>query len=485
MYGADRMNPYLHLKYGLTREFFEAFRGLTYRGIELPLVLMRNFHSYTKAQLLKKLRHSLYVRQKIKQHRFRSIADVQQKLVRWPRPARPLKRERGRNRILLPGRLVFLAKKQFPKHRVILTVSNRIDWDAVKKTKLPKRFEIYRFDSRMRRTSVPLRTRRRLRREIHRICRLKRRHEVFGKTGFPRWLYAQCLTAVKQIHAADALLRRKPVRVVLDYDTSVVPGEALSLLARRYRLPYVYLQYHMPMIAPLLPFRAAYYCMWGKNYREWLQNKGVPAARIREIGSIRFEEAFKGSWKSPQWLRSKWGIPEQQLIIGYTTQTAKWMNDLFLKWLLAAIKDLPVTLVIKRHPKDKQTYRRIAAGHPNVIVFPAKHHLYDLLNGIDVLATVSSTTAVEAAMFGKGILVLQTDFPTDYYGCLSILSRSKAGYIATEPQQLEAYLRELIESEDSRRDLAAIGQQFLAETLHQGGSPRKRVRSLVASLLRT
>ncbi|MOA18346.1 hypothetical protein D3C78_1386570 [compost metagenome] len=81
--------------------------------------------------------------------------------------------------------------------------------------------------------------------------------------------------------------------------------------------------------------------------------------------------------------------------------------------------------------------------------------------------------------------MLQTDFPSDYYSCLSILSRSKAGWTASQPEQVKAYLQELSINEDSRHNLAAIGQQFLADTLRQDGSPGKRVHSLVSSLLRT
>ncbi|MFD2670554.1 hypothetical protein [Marinicrinis sediminis] len=484
MFGGDHISPYVIMKYGLTQEFFELFHPISYCGVEIPLFLMRNFHQYIEPMLRQWSEDVKLTQQKCKQYRHHTFPGMQQVLDRSPQPALELTLPVRRQRVLLPGRIAYVATRSLSRHAVTLLISNSYDVRGVRAQKLPRHFKIWNFRNQFLNIQIPPEHLQILKQRMNVLFQKHAKHPVFGLPAFQDWMRKQTTFKIRQLAAADYLLRSQPIGVILDYDTSVIPGDILTLLAAKYQIPYVFLQYHMPMFEPLFPFRASYYCMWGKNYREWLEDKGVPADKIREIGSIRFEGALKGKWMSRTQLCNRFHIPRHHLIIAYTAQTHLETNRMFLSWLMQASQHLPVTIMLKLHPKDTHSYDDFLSTYSQIRLYPSSLSLYHLLNGMDVLATVNSTTAVEAAMFKKGIIVLQSDTLSDPYDLLSTLAKAKAGFTVQSVQMLREKLQLLINSEEAKASLAAAGTAFLHNMIRVPGSPANRVRSMVDHLLR-
>ncbi|MFD2670553.1 hypothetical protein [Marinicrinis sediminis] len=482
MFGGETITPYVTLKYGLTQDFFEAFQSLTYCGIEIPLVLMRSYHKLIEPAVVTWSSQTQHVR---KRHVYptRSFEALQKVLDRSPTPVSHAASPSRRKSVLLPGRLAFLAVRSLSRHRVILSVSNMYDLKGIREVRLPAHFRVWHLRSAMKQVRVPASHFDRYRKLALQLLADQQHHPLFQQDFFRKWLLQQLPGAMKLVRTTDHFLRRSSVRVILDYDTTVVPGEVWSLLSKKYQLPYVYLQYHMPMIYPLFPFRADYYCMWGKHYREWLERHGVPAARIREIGSIRLEGTTRGKWMNKKELCARLDIPAHHLVIAFGGRTDTRSNERFLRWMVNASTDLPITIVYKPHPKHPHPYDHIIGHYAHARLFPADLHLNHLLSGMDMLATFHSTTGVEAALFRKSLISLHVKPHDDYYDHCSMFARAKAGSIVHSAEELRTLLHALVHDEQRRAQQQAATRAFLADMIRLPGSPAKRVNVLVSHLI--
>lgn len=74
----------------------------------------------------------------------------------------------------------------------------------------------------------------------------------------------------------------------------------------------------------------------------------------------------------------------------------------------------PLTVIIRAHPYDPFDYCSLLSNQTNIKISPPKIDLHDLFKETDFMLTISSNTAIEAALYKKGILVLQPELPYDY-----------------------------------------------------------------------
>jgi CDP-glycerol glycerophosphotransferase (TagB/SpsB family) len=84
---------------------------------------------------------------------------------------------------------------------------------------------------------------------------------------------------------------------------------------------------------------------------------------------------------------------------------------MILREIINALKELSdVQLVIKPHPaEDGKMHRRIVKEMNANAVITKDIDLYGLLSVSDVLLTESSTTATEAMIFGKAVIIINLD----------------------------------------------------------------------------
>ena len=238
----------------------------------------------------------------------------------------------------------------------------------------------------------------------------------------------------------------------------------------------------------VIPSRASHYCVWGNYTKEWLKEKGADPGAIHVTGSLRLSNAAGRARKERTDLLQLLRVPEETSIIAlatspYTEQT----NHAIIEWFVDTLKDLPYVLVIKPHPDDMIDYRPWIGE--KIRMMPDAYTLQDLLNACDIAATIASTSGVEAALFGKPLIVLMPVIP--YHFNLHHneypyhLAKAKAGPIVRSAWELREALLALRVQEQNREEVVRLGQTFLKQTLEiDRVGPAKKIGQLIEHIMK-
>lgn len=488
MYSDDRLNRHYILRYGLTHEFFQAFHELTYLDIEIPLTLVRHFHIWIQPFVDAKRVDDSYVKQMQKKHRLYTMKDVQTALSRGPKRKWPLPSEPRRKAVLMPATFAPLVQACFHDQEAIMHVLGKRDREAWKTAPRMENSRLYDIAKEMGQVRLSKQTRGELRDRLEKLVLQNIGHELFGRPDFKRWLQAHSFRSAKMIDALDRLIREQPVGIVLDQVEITISASILSLLAKKYGLPFIHMPQALITDRSLLPTRASHYCVWGRNYKEWLQKRGVSPSKIQVVGNWKFELANRSaSTPFRAEFISRLGIPDTHSIVTYTTQPfSLQVNQTVMDWIRQVSTSFPtVTFLIRPHPYDSCDY---SSHLSNLISVPTAVDLYQLLAHTDILMTISSNTAIEAAMLGKGIFVLQPPIPYHYElnnNDFNVhLVKAGAGPSITSPADLRENLEKGTTDPAYRTSLLERGQRFLQNTLQMHPSPSNHVMGLIDRLLR-
>ncbi|MBU7592272.1 hypothetical protein [Metabacillus halosaccharovorans] len=490
MYGEKELNTHFIMRYGLTKEFFEAFQELNYMDIELPLVIMRKFHSYIESYVNRNLSDTEYVTQLQKKHHLNDVIDAHKALKRLPNnkisSLSPIKR----NMILIPGRMAPFSINHFPHDQIIYLIINNLDQQILDSLNLTSKVKSIHYADYIKKQKIDKNLLIKLRKQVDKILSRYKSHSIFKEIDFKSWLLKNLKYALINIHAFSNLLEKYPIKVIVNTTEINNPGTVLSLLASKYNLPFVYLAEDLNSTHSFIPSRASHYCVWGENYKNWLIEHGIDKTRIIETGNIRFEKVHTHKYMPKKNLLNLLNISSKEVIITFTTQPLPGANKIIINWIrkfYQSNEHEAFTLLIRPHRNDTLNYSRIFSDLPKIKVILDDIPLYDILNLSDFIMTISSTTAIEASMYGKGIIILQPDIPYDYdknnNEYHSHLVKAQAGPSIHNYQELEKTLNKLIESSDYRETLIGMSNKFLEKTLKEKDSPSVSVSRFIKTLL--
>ncbi|WP_028609949.1 CDP-glycerol glycerophosphotransferase family protein [Paenibacillus harenae] len=488
MYGEEKLNAHNTLRYGLTKEFFEQFKSLRYKGIEIPLTLIRSFHVYIKDYVIaQKSNTALAARYRAK-HKLVTMRNVQTALVRKPKIERNLAKISHRTTTMMPAKLVDFALDKMKSQPVVLVVADKKDLEALKGKRLPRSFKKFDYHQAMRSQRVAAKTNQNVKRIIYQLVRKNTAHPIFGTSAFSKWLYTQSIKSIKIINTLEHFIRKNPVGVMIDHVEIVNPGTTLALLANKFNLPYVNIPQLLIADRSLIPTRASYHFVWGKNYKEWLQRRGIHSSKIKMTGNLRFQYEKQSASQPKAAFLDRHRIPSSHKILVYTSQPFDGsVNAEIMRWIDGAAKpDLPVTILIKPHPYDTFDYSGYTASK-NVKLLSKDEDLYAALRAADAVMTISSNTAIEGAQLNKGIIVLQPQMPYNYdhhnNDFNEHLAQASAGLVAKNERQLSSYISRYVRSEKLRSLLVARAKQFLSKTLQLTKKPSDMTYRVIRNLI--
>lgn len=489
MYGDLELLTQHKLLYGLSKQFFELFSPLQYLGLELPLLLSRNFHVYLRPLIDSGPDYSDLSASGLPP--MRDFAEVQKALQRKPAIRQDLSGDRGRNTIAAQVHFLPFLLERFPQTKVLLILNSGSEDRYLTGYNLPSIYRIRRVAEEARAARLDAAIVAGLLQQCDLLLNQYGLHPVFGQQDFRLWLRKHLPVAMKFIEVLTRWFAEENIGLILCYTEMVNPGTTLSLLASQHNLPFVNAPLHLVTDQNIIPTRASHYCVWGKNYREWLIKRGIPSSKLSCTGNLRFEYEQKKVYPDPSALRSRYQIPGKHFILLYTTQPhPEEVRRLLFTWVAEAAAGLPVTVLVKRHSRDNLDYDFLKKMD-QVIMAPPAAGLYDLLPAADFLATVSSTTAIEAAMLQKGIVVLQPEIPYFFTGNShryhQHLVQAEAGFVAYSPADLRKIMHMLCFSRQYRSRLQRTRKTFLNDTIHRGAlsAPSEDVSRVLLSLLPT
>ncbi|MBZ5751969.1 hypothetical protein [Metabacillus rhizolycopersici] len=489
MYGEDILNNHYTLRYSLTKEFFETFSSLKYFNIELPLVIIRYFHAYIQEHVNENINNEQYVTSMKKKHSLITMKDAQHTLSRNPRLEQNLSADPIRKMILMPGIMAPFALKQLARHEVMFMVTNDNDLRTLENVELPKQMQIFQYRQNFINEKVSAIAFKDIESTAIKILNNIKIHPLFKSQEFTTWLFKHLRIAIRIINVLKTLINNYPIKVIVDHVEIVNPGTTLSLLAKQYNLPFFNIPRVLISDRSLIPTRASHHCAWGENYKIWLQKRGIPASKIYETGNINFEyKKYFSPMPKLDFLKSL-SIPSHHKIITFTTQPfIESTNLTIIDWIKEAIgPNDPLTLIIRPHPHDKYDYNSLFVNQKNIIVSQIEYNLYDILHNTDIVMTVSSSTSIEAALLGKGIIVLQPPIPYHYEiqnnNFHSHLVRAGAGPVIYDQNGLSATLSKLSKDPEFINIVLSQTQKFLKNTINSPGRPSVLTRRTIVSAL--
>ncbi|WP_347939598.1 CDP-glycerol glycerophosphotransferase family protein [Peribacillus simplex] len=411
MFGENEVNDYHLLKYSLLYDFFVYFSSVKIYGLPLAQCLSRLFLlPHIQPFVDQNLGNQILMNEFHKQQKFQTMGAINQKLIAFENIAQ-VTIQKNKNSILLSDDYYAFAIDQLKEYEITLYgVHHKEIHDN-----LPHQFksalfrnELLKVDNQMVKEQHAF-----LKKKIDEKLRFLPQHFYFSTPLFQQWLSKACITIIRWVYILDQQILKTRPAVIINPSEASIFGTILGLLSKKYQIPFINLPLTTIGDLNIIPSRADYYFVWGKHQKNWLMKRYISEDKITETGNIKFFYDKKNPSISKESFYEKLKIPSNHFILGFTTQPYLNTNDKLEKWIEAIPINLPVTILVKKHRNDKYEYPSLSTKK-NVQILSSDYPLYDFLHHIDCLMTIASTTAFEAALLDKPLLILQPSIPYHY-----------------------------------------------------------------------
>ena len=259
-------------------------------------------------------------------------------------------------------------------------------------------------------------------------------------------------------------------------DDRATPVRSHVLMAKKMRIPVLEIQHGIwnpmvPMDTPLSDRIAA-----GGDYDKKVYMKhGAKSEQIVVTGWPKFDTSVK----LKEFLTEK--HKDRADILFATQPTDIKLNLDSIEAIGSFIGDSThVRLIVKPHPAENtKIYNHIAKKYKNVILHKSSEDISSLVASSDILVTVSSTVAIEAALLDKPIICINT---------ANVESMYVSSGIAIEVKKLEELIpaiKDVLYNEEISKKLAEARKKFVYEHAHiQDGHASERVADLIVQMIK-
>lgn len=465
MYGENEVNDHHLLKYSLLYDFFHYFSSLNVYGIPVTACLQEQFFLHIQPFVDSNLSNTKLIRKLRKQHKFQSMGDIRHKLLSVENNISQINIKKNKNSILLAEVYSDFAKDQLKEYEVTMYgyILNELD-------NLPNQFQTFKFRDELAKVNAQsnIQQKNLLKKQVNQKLKISSAHYYFGTPQFREWFVSACLSTVTWVYIMNQLVMKTKPAVIIEYSEAGIFRRIISLLSKKYNIPFI----NMPLLIggeqQVIPSRADHYLVWGNHLKNYLLDRKVEQHKITETGNVKFYYEMRKSTVSKKAFYNKFNLPSDHRIMTFTTQPLPEANKILEKWLNAIPNTLPLTILIRKHKNDQYSYP-LLTQNKNIRVIDNNYPLYDLISNIDCLMTISSNTAIEAALFAKPLLILQPTFPYDYKlnnnQYHAHLAKAQAGQIIKNARQLVEAVQKFTADPGHANELRKKGNQFLAETL--------------------
>ncbi|UFJ42522.1 hypothetical protein LOK74_08535 [Brevibacillus humidisoli] len=440
------MDMYRRHYWSLFLDFIDAFKSLNHKGIPLPL--LSHFNEYlavSKEARNELMKPGLEQHIKAKLHSNEQIQHGFDSLMKTIKRDRGSKRRSGKILLCMGGALRIpdqTLQQFFDPSQTVFVSSWKIQnphYCGIPIHSLPD------YGADVRDLTHQLATKAKA---IFSACG---DHPVFGNPLFQQKFLDEIPLMVEGVDAAYHYLNQVPAKCVIVGTTALMPERILTIIAASQGIPSICLQHGVVMGEPgYMPVFASKMAVYGHYEREWYLDRGVSDDCIEITGHPRFDRIFTESFMSQSHLSEQLGLHPQKKSVLIITQDNDdfWPQfvDLLVQhsWMEIIIKPHPQEIVMGRLP----IYEAICEKHPSVKllrprfkaekVFDFEVGLYDLLPNVDLIAVGSSTVGLEAMLFGKPVVFLNSI--GDYYN-----QQRLDPFVQRDPEKLIQIMKGLID----------------------------------------
>lgn len=237
-------------------------------------------------------------------------------------------------------------------------------------------------------------------------------------------------------------------------------------------------------------------CIWSEHQKEVFKERGGIPEKLVITGSPMHDLIFQKNMENSDEIKNKvcklLNINENNEIILFATQPLfkdnvctfeeqRWVIELIIK----AVSNFDwYVLVLKLHPRESLEEYAYLDKHPLKnrfrLVGETDADLYDLIQASRLVMTPFSTVGLDAMLFGKDIITINTVGPRDSLG----YAESGAAIGVYKEEDLIPAIKDALYNEEIRDKLAEGRKKFVYEHAYkQDGKASKRVVDLVMQMM--
>ncbi|MED3833346.1 hypothetical protein [Peribacillus frigoritolerans] len=465
MYGENEVNEYHLLKYSLLYDFFQYFSSIKIYGIPIAQCLAGKFLVYIQPFVDQNhLNHNLISALR-KERIFQTMGDINKELISFDKIS-PVTIQKNKKSILLSEGYYDFSVDQLREYEVTLYGVRHKECHSL----LPKQFKKYVFRDELIKMKNEMinQEKEMLKRQVDDTLKSNPLPGYFSTPLFKQWFIKESMNVIKWVYILEQLILKSKPSVIIVTEEASIFGAILGLLSQKYQIPLI----NMPIVLigdrSIIPSRADYYFVWGRNQKNWFIKRKTEPDKITETGNVKFYYEMNYSNSSKEYFRNKLNIPSNHHIIGFTSQPFSNTNDRLEEWIESIPNNLPITILVKKHRSDLYEYP-LLIKKKNVKILSNDYPLYEFLSHIDYLMTISSTTAIEAILLNKPLLILQPNIPYHYHFSSNQinahLAKAQAGEVIKNAIDLVQAIKKITINPNYVDHLKNKGNKFLSETL--------------------
>ncbi|PEY36305.1 hypothetical protein CN354_14485 [Bacillus cereus] len=479
MLGENKANDSQILKYSLIKDFFDSFQLIKLEGIPLPQCLIGLYIKYITPVVNSNLNNETLINNYKTKYRFVTMKDIQQSLINYEIQEVPL--EKNQKNILMSNEYLHFSCDQLKEYGVYLYGINNPFSNLpshIHYVPLTRRLVQFRRSSRKEQLM--------LQEQAQQILMRNKQHFLFGSLQFQQWLIKSLAHIIRWVKTLDDIVQTIKPAVIVDPVEISIFGTILGLLAKKYKIPFI----NMPVLLindrSLLPTRADHYIVWGDRQKDWLIERGILADKITLAGNVGYwYEQQKKEQVSKDQLYKKLNIPKTMKLFVFTTQPFGNPNKIISNWL-SNLPENNCMVIIKKHRNDTTSYE-LLQNKKNILICPEDIGLYDLLHNAEALLTISSNTAIQAALLNIPLIILQPRIPYDFelnYDNSNVhLVRENAGAAIYNPVDLITALNNIVLEGSFRSELVDRGKEYLGKVLHSTDQAHILAKNQIVKLM--
>jgi len=257
-------------------------------------------------------------------------------------------------------------------------------------------------------------------------------------------------------------------------------GKPVHHIARRHSIPTLYVQYGMFDKTTFImgPAESDSLAVWGRSTAGLMKQRGIEPSRVRITGCPKFDvlndlKAFSGNRRA---------TPDNRPMALFASETMTADEyERVSGMLFGAFKSLDnVRLVVKLHPRETigDFYKREARLNGIKADVIKDCDLYSMLSASDLVITMTSTTGLEALIFGKPLITLDVAYESSQVP----YTRYGASISAKSPEELRNAVNSVLRG-GRKTGIIRNGRKLISDYAYKiDGKSTKRIIKLVYKL---
>jgi len=219
--------------------------------------------------------------------------------------------------------------------------------------------------------------------------------------------------------------------------------------------------------------------VFGQYMKDCMVRGGAEPEKIVITGSPMHDRIVKNRFDKEK-ICNQLGINKDKKIVVFTTQPSG--QEMMLRNILKPLKNHPnIQLVIKLHPSENGKMHKRAVKEMNSDAVVIKDvDLYGLLSASDVMLTEFSTTALEAMIIGKPVIIINLDNKPEVIPYV----QSGAALGVYKPEDIISVIKDALYNEEIRKKLEEKRKKFVYEQAYMvDGKATERVVKLIEEMI--